>query len=64
MGIIKKIKIKNRTYYFYDDMFDIMDCDSGLLKLDKNSFKSILFITFDTLQKKINTKLIVYFHFI
>ena len=32
---IKGINIKNRTYYFYDDMIDIKYFDSSLLKLDK-----------------------------
>ena len=41
MGKIKDINIKNRTYYFYDDMVNIKDFDSSLLKLDKKSFKNI-----------------------
>ena len=41
MGRIKDINIKNRTYYFYDDMINIKDFDSNLLKIDKNSFKNI-----------------------
>ena len=41
MGRIKQIKIKNRTYYFYDDTINIKDFDSSLLKLDKKSFKNI-----------------------
>ena len=41
MGRIKQIKIKNRTYYFYDDMINIKHFDSSLLKLDKKSFKNI-----------------------
>ena len=35
------MNIKNRTYYFYDDMVDIKNFDSNLLKLDKKSFKNI-----------------------
>ena len=35
MGIIKEIDIKNRTYYFYNDMIDIKKFDSNLLKIDK-----------------------------
>ena len=34
MGIIKQINIKNRTCYFYDDMINIKDFDSTLLKID------------------------------
>ena len=41
MGKIKDINIKNRTYYFYDDIVNIKDFDSSLLKLDKKSFKNI-----------------------
>ena len=37
MGNIKEINIKNRTYYFFDDMINIRDFDPSLLKIDKNS---------------------------
>ena len=35
------IKIKNRTYYFYNDIIDIKSFDASLLKIDKKSFNSI-----------------------
>ena len=41
MGRIKDINIKNRTYYFYDDMVNIKDFGSDLVKIDKKSFKNI-----------------------
>ena len=41
MVTTKQINIKNRTYYFYDDMVNIKDFDPSLLKLDKKSFKNI-----------------------
>ena len=42
MDKIKDININiNRTYYFYDDMVNIKDFDSNLLKIDKKSFKNI-----------------------
>ena len=41
MGIIKQINIKNRTYYFFNDMVNIKGFDSSLLKIDKKSFKNI-----------------------
>ena len=41
MGNIKQIKIKSRTYYFFNDVINIKDSDSSLLKIDKNSFKNI-----------------------
>ena len=41
MGSIKEINIKNRTYYFYDDMINIKDFDSNLLKIDNKSYRNI-----------------------
>ena len=35
MGIIKQIMIKNRTYYFYNDIIHIETFDSNMLKLEK-----------------------------
>ena len=37
----KQMNIKNRTYYFYNDLINIKDFDPKLLKLDKKSFKNI-----------------------
>ena len=41
MGTIKQINIKNRTYYFYNDMIDLENFESNLLKIDKKSYKDI-----------------------
>ena len=41
MGEIKQINIKNRTYYFYNDIIDLKDFDARLLKIDKKSYKNI-----------------------
>ena len=41
MGSIKEINIKNRTYYFYNDIIDIETFDSNMLKLDKKSYKDL-----------------------
>ena len=41
MGSIKQINIKNRTYYFYNDIIDIESFDSNMLKLDKKSYKDL-----------------------
>ena len=41
MGSIKEINIKNRTYYFLDDMINIKNFDPNLLKIDKKSYKNI-----------------------
>ena len=47
MGNIKKINIKNRTYYFFDDMISIKNFDSNLLKIDKNQTKTLIFVILD-----------------
>ena len=41
MGTVKQIDIKNRTYCFCNDIFDIKKFDSNLLKVDKKSYKDI-----------------------
>ena len=41
METVKQINIKNRTYYFYNDIIDLENFDSSLLKLDKKSYKDI-----------------------
>ena len=41
MGRVIDLDIKNRTYYFYNEMINIKDFDSKLLKLEKRSFEDI-----------------------
>ena len=41
MGTIKQIDIKSRTYYFYNDIIDLKNFKSNLLKIDKKSYKDI-----------------------
>ena len=41
MGVIKQINIKNRTYYFYNDIIDLENFKSNLLKIDKKPYKDI-----------------------
>ena len=41
MRTVKQISIKNRTYYFYNDIIDLENFDSSLLKLDKKPYKNI-----------------------
>ena len=43
MGEVKRINIKNRTYYFYNDMINLKDFKSNMLKIGKESYKSIDF---------------------
>ena len=57
--IIKQIKwlqcvnIRNRTYYFFNDMINLSDFDSILVKIDKKSYKDInvYFIGYITINK-------------
>ena len=41
MGSIKETNIKNRTYYFYNDIIDLKTFDSNNLKLDKKTYKDL-----------------------
>ena len=41
MGQVKKMNIKNRGYYFLDDMINIKNFYSNLLKIDKKSHEDI-----------------------
>ena len=41
MGEVQKINTKYQTYYFYDDMINIKNFHSNLLKIDKKSHKDI-----------------------
>ena len=41
MGKVKQIEIKNRTYYFYNDMINLKNFKSNLLKIDKKHYKAI-----------------------
>ena len=59
MEITKQMNIKNRTYYFYDDMINIKNYDPNLLKLDKKASKDIAIYYIAYVSKNMNTKLIV-----
>ena len=54
MGKVKQIEIKNRTYYFNNDIINIEDFNSSLLKIDKKLYKDIdiYYIGFITVKKK------------
>ena len=41
MGDVKQTNIKNRTYYFYNDIIDLKNFDARLLKVDKKDYKEI-----------------------
>ena len=56
MGKIKQTKIKNRSYYFYNDRTDLKHFDAKLLKIDKKDYKEIdiYYIDYVTVKKKGN----------
>ena len=41
MGSKKEINIKERTYYFYNDIIDHKTFDSNNLKVDKKTYKDL-----------------------
>ena len=41
MGEIKQINIKNRTFYFYNDIINLDKFDGSKIKIDKKSFNDI-----------------------
>ena len=40
-GRNKTNNFKNRTYYFYNNIIDLKDCDAKLLKIDKKPYKNL-----------------------
>ena len=53
MGLVKEINIKIQTYYSFDDMINIKNFHSNLLKIDKKSYKDtdIYYIAYITIKK-------------
>ena len=52
MGVVKQINIKKRIYYSYNDIINLKNFESKLLKIDKKSYKTLVFTTLDILQLK------------
>ena len=53
MREVKQINIKNRTFYFYNDVINLKDFESSLLKIDKMHYKgiNIYYIRYITIKK-------------
>ena len=53
MGEVKQINIKNRTFYFHNDVINLKDFESSLLKIDKMHYKgiNIYYIRYITIKK-------------
>ena len=58
MGKVKELNIKNQTYYFFNDMINIKNFHSNLLKIDKKPYKDIdiYYIGYITIKKIGNCK--------
>ena len=58
MGKVKQIEIKNRTYYFYNDIINIEEFNLGLLKIDKKLYRDIdiCYIGYITIKKTVDCK--------
>ena len=52
----KQLNIKNRTYYFYNDLIIVLNFDPSNLKLDKKHGKTLIFIIL-VMMIKINVKI-------
>ena len=44
MGELKQINIKNRTYYFYNDIIDLDEFDGSKIKVGKKALMALIFI--------------------
>ena len=53
MGKVKQIGIKNQTYYFYNEIINIAEFDSNLLKIGKKLYKDfdMYYIGYITIKK-------------
>ena len=61
MESVKEINIKNRTYYFFNDIINVKNFDSNLLKIDKKSYKNIdiYYIEYITIKKEMIMKIFI-----
>ena len=55
----KQMNIKNRTYYFYNDLINIKDFEGRLLKLDKETSMCLGIYCIAYVTKNLSIKLIV-----
>ena len=48
----RQLNIKNRTYYFYSDLINVLNFEASNLKLDKKTWKDIDIYYLDYVDKK------------
>ena len=60
MGKVKELNIKNRTYCYFNDIIDIKDFNSSLLRIDKKQYKdiNIYYIGYITIKNLIIVKIL------
>ena len=57
--VVKRIEIKNRTYYFWNDIVYVEDFDPLLVKVDKKEFQDSVDLFFiGYVVKSLNIRLI------
>ena len=39
---VKDVNIKNRSYYFFNEIINIENCDPHNIKIDEKSYKNVL----------------------
>ena len=61
MEKVKELNIKNRTYFYFDNMTDVRNFHSDLLKIDKKSHRgfNIYYIGYNTIKKLVIAVVIV-----
>ena len=59
MVTTRQMNIKNRTYYFYNDLISVKDFDAKLLKFDKKTSMDIDIYYIECVTKKMSIKLIL-----
>ena len=61
MGKVKELNIKNQTYYFFNDMINIRNFHSNLLKIDKKPYKDfdIYYIGYITIKKSMIMRIFI-----
>ena len=64
MEKVKQIEIKNRTYYFYNDMIKLKNFESNLLKIDKKHYKGIdiYYVRYITIKNLVIVKVLSTLH--
>ena len=60
MGEFKQTEIKNRNYYFYNNIINLKNFESNLLKMDKKHYKgiNIYYIGYITIKKMMIVKIL------